>query len=254
MPFHEWPSPIAWLAALLAVALLADALRRADWRQRAASAVAGPAATGARHDTDSSPGDQAGSARMTWGLATLAVLAARMMTVTTPDGLTLKYLGAAWLALLLGYPRAVVSLGAIYLFEFALACVAGKLPGGGGLSNSLAALALPLLLLGIAPAWLIWLVVSACRRWLPANLFVFLIGVGFLGLQLAYGLPLLAAAALTALLGGPTAPDYWQTMLPFALLLVAGEAWLEGFLVTLLVVFAPHAVRLYDGRHYLPRA
>lgn len=29
---------------------------------------------------------------------------------------------------------------------------------------------------------LIWLITRACRRWLPANLFVFLLGAGFLGL------------------------------------------------------------------------
>ena len=40
-------------------------------------------------------------------------------------------------------------------------------------------------------------------------------------------------------------------MLPYGLLLVFGEAWLEGIVVTLLVVFAPGTVRLYDEQHYL---
>jgi uncharacterized membrane protein len=42
-------------------------------------------------------------------------------------------------------------------------------------------------------------------------------------------------------------------MLPYALLLASGEAWLEGMLTTLLVVFAPGSVRLFDEHHYLRR-
>ncbi len=91
---------------------------------------------------------------------------------------------------------------------------------------------------------------------------MFLLGVGFLGLFAAYALPLLAAAGLGAwALAGASGPplrtqaltDYWAMLLPYALLLASGEAWLEGMLTTLLVVFAPGSVRLFDERHYLRR-
>jgi len=170
--------------------------------------------------------------------------------VTMPGGMSLQYIGAAWLALLLGYPRAVLSMA---LIQLAHAAQFG-LP--------LADHALPLLVLGVAPAWLIWLITRGCRLWLPPNLFVFLLGAGFLGLFVAYALPLLAAAGLGAwALAGASGPplhtqalaDYWSLMLPYALLLASGEAWLEGMLTTLLVVFAPGSVRLFDERYYLRR-
>jgi len=228
MPFREWPAALVWIAAALAALMLVDAIRRADWRAPVPE-------------------------HLRWALATALILLARQMVVSMPGGLTLQYLGAAWLTLLLGYPRALVSMAIVYAAE-ALAIGAG-LSAGPPLDATarVAGFALPLLLLGIAPAWLIWQIVSGCRRWLPPNLFIFLLGCGFLGLLAAYSLPLLLAAAATALLGGVTAPDYWETMLPYALLLAAGEAWLEGMITTQLVVFAPGAVRLFDVRYYLAR-
>lgn len=214
MPFGEWPTPALAVAALLALLLLVDAVRRADWQAPIRD-------------------------HLIWACATALLWAARQMTVTLPGGLTLQYLGAAWLTLMLGYPRAMVSMSLVFAAE---ALASGVPP---------LAAAPRLLLLGILPAWLIWQVASQCRRRLPPNLFVFLLGVGFLGLFASYALSLLLAAGLTAWLGGPTAPTYWQTMLPYALLLATGESWLEGMMTTLLVVFAPGAVRLFDERYYL---
>lgn len=225
MPVEGLPAGVGWAAILLTTLLVLDAARRADW-----------AAPTREHAM--------------WALATAGVFLARQMTVTMPGGLSLQYIGSAWLALLLGYPRAVLSMSLIA----AARAAQFDLP--------VADQALPLLVLGIAPAWLIWLITRGLRRWLPPNLFVFLLGAGFLGLFVAYALPLLAAAGLGAwALAGATGPplrtqaltDYWAMMLPYALLLASGETWLEGMLTTLLVVFAPGSVRLFDERHYLRR-
>ncbi len=225
MPVEGLPAGVGWAAILLTTLLVLDAVRRADW-----------AAPTREHAM--------------WALATAGVFLARQMTVTMPGGLSLQYIGSAWLALLLGYPRAVLSMSLIA----AARAAQFDLP--------VADQALPLLVLGIAPAWLIWLITRGLRRWLPPNLFVFLLGAGFLGLFVAYALPLLAAAGLGAwALAGATGPplrtqaltDYWAMMLPYALLLASGETWLEGMLTTLLVVFAPGSVRLFDERHYLRR-
>ena len=225
MPVEGLPAGVGWAAILLTTLLVLDAVRRADW-----------AAPTREHAM--------------WALATAGVFLARQMTVTMPGGLSLQYIGSAWLALLLGYPRAVLSMSLIA----AARAAQFDLP--------VADQALPQLVLGIAPAWLIWLITRGLRRWLPPNLFVFLLGAGFLGLFVAYALPLLAAAGLGAwALAGATGPplrtqaltDYWAMMLPYALLLASGETWLEGMLTTLLVVFAPGSVRLFDERHYLRR-
>lgn len=225
MPVEGLPVSVAWLAAALAVLLVLDAGRRADWQ-----------ASVREHAV--------------WALATAGIFLARQMIVTLPGGISLQYIGAAWLALLLGYPRAVLSMTAVTAAQ----ALRFDLP--------LAGQAIPLLLLGIAPAWLIWLIARGCRRWLPPNLFVFLLGAGFLGLFAAYALPLLATAVLGAWSLAGTAgdaarvqalTDHWAMMLPYALLLASGEAWLEGMLTTLLVVFAPGTVRLFDERYYLRR-
>lgn len=170
MPVEGLPAPVGWLAILLAALLSLDAARRADW-----------GAPVREHAV--------------WALATAGTFLARQMTVTMPGGMSLQYLGAAWLALLLGYPRAVLSMVLIQVAHAAQF----DLP--------LADHALPLLVLGVAPAWLIWLITRGCRLWLPPNIFVFLLGAGFLGLFVAYALPLLAAAGLGAwALAGASGP------------------------------------------------
>ncbi len=192
--------------------------------------------------------------RVTWALATVALLIARQATVTMPGDFPLQYVGTAWLTLLLGYPRAVVSVTMVTTIEVLL----GARPA--------ATLGLDVLLFAVAPAWLMWALASGCRRLLPPNPFVFLIGVGFLGLFASYALPLLAAATIDALAlvlppgaGGAHAASahaleqHLRLALPYALLLSAGEAWLEGMLTTLLVVFAPRSVRLFDEAYYLAR-
>jgi uncharacterized membrane protein len=218
------PAVILWLGAAVAIAALIDAGRRAQWTE---------------------PDAQQGM----WALATVALLLARQATVTMPGGVTLQYAGAAWLALLLGYPRAVLSVAAAMAIE---ASTGGR---------SAAGLGLGIVLFAVAPAWLMWALARACRRRLPPNPFVFLIGVGFLGLFIAYALPLLAAGLIDALaLGTQAAADtasahalgqQLRLALPYALLLSAGEAWIEGMLTTLLVVYAPERVRLFDEAYYL---
>lgn len=216
MPFGDWPEPVVWLAAALSALLLIDAARRAGWRAP-------------RND------------QLFWATAVALVWSARQMIVTLPGGLNLQYLGAAWLTLLLGYPRAVVSMAAIIAIEALVSRV------------GMPRFALPFLFLAVAPAWLMWLIARACRRWLPGNLFVFLLGTSFVGLLLAYALPLVLAASLTSWLVNSNAPDYWQSMLPYALLLAGGESWLEGMLITLLVVSVPDNVQLFDQKYYLRR-
>lgn len=220
MPFHDWPRSFAIAALVIAVLFVLDALRRADWQR-------------------------GGRDNLLWLFTTVMILLARQMTVSMPGGMSLQYLGAAWLALLHGYPRAVVSMTAIYLLEAVAGLGLGSLAG-----VPLLDLSLPLLLLGIAPAWLMWAIVRGCRRWLPANLFIFLLGAGFLGIFASYVLPLLGAGAISLLMPGPH-PGYWQTMLPYAILLSAGETWLEGMMTTLLVVYLPGSVRLFDEQFYL---
>lgn len=209
---HSWLSLITNAIAMLA---LADAARRAHW---------------------------SGSLRehAIWALATAVTLLGHRASFALPGGGELHYLGAACLTLLLGYPRAVLSMAAVLLIEMLWR------------DAPLSAWGLQVLLGGVMPAWLIWAMVRICRRRLPRNLFVFLLGCGLLGIAASNMLQLLAGTAAMAWLGPQTAAELWGQYLPFGLLLSWGEAVIEGMMITLAVVYAPPGtVRLFDESFYL---
>lgn len=88
------------------------------------------------------------------------------------------------------------------------------------------------------------------RRWLPRNLFVFLLGCGFFGLFAVYALQQLATYAVRAAVD-PLAAIATDGFLAYALLLAGGEATLEGMIITIMVVVLPGSVRLFDEAFYL---
>jgi uncharacterized membrane protein len=203
----------AMLLAALALLLCLEAARRARW--------------------NAGIGEHLG-----WALATALILLGHRMTVELPSGLALHYLGSAFLALLLGYPRALLSMAMVFAAEAAR---------GGDWSNW----GLRVLLSGALPVVTMWAIVGACRRWLPANPFVFLLACGLFGQFAAYCVQLCASALAYVVLAPDVPAAFVDEILPYALLLAAGEAWLEGMLVTLLVVYIPGSVRLFDEGFYL---
>lgn len=176
-----------------------------------------------------------------WAIATGMILAGHFTAVTLPSGEQLHYLGAAWLAVVLGYPRAIVSMTVIITTHLLWH------------DAPLSSWGLRVAVLGVLPVWTMWAIVEGCKRWLPRNLFVFLLGVGLIGIAAVNMLETgLIAVVLTAL--GAKRPDVvWQEFLPYGLLLSWGEAWLEAMLVTLMVVYVPGSVRLFDEHFYLAR-
>jgi len=218
---HPAPALLAALGYVLSALVLLDALHRARWQ-----------ASLEEH--------------LPWALATAAVLLAQRMGFTLPDGLALHYLGAGFLGLLLGYPRALLSM--------ALVLVAGPwLVGTTGPGATPSMIGLQILLTGWLPVWLIATIVSMSKRRLPPNPFVFMLGCGLFGLGLSAAAAWLAAAGLFALTAPALPPDFLAGFVPYALLLASGEAWLEAMVISALVIFRPQAVRLFDQRHYLPR-
>lgn len=186
-----------------------------------------------------------------WAIATAVVLLGQRMSYAPAPGVAVHYLGAAFLALLFGYPRALLSMALVFVVEPLLPGAAQRLHADG-----LAALGqwgLRTLLGGVLPVWTMWLVVAASRRWLPRNLFVFLLGCGLFGIFVACVVQVLASAAVTAWLAPSLPAGFVDDVLPYALLLASGEAWLEGMLTTLLVVYVPGSVRLFDEGFYLRR-
>lgn len=221
---HPAPSPLATLGSALAALVLVDALRRARWQADIRE-------------------------HLSWALATAVVLLGQRMGFTLPSGLALHYHGAAFLGLLLGYPRALLSM--------ALVLVAGpSIVGTVGPGTAPSMIGLQLLVAGWLPVWLIAQLVTLSKRLLPPNPFVFMLGCGFFGLGLSAAAAWLASAGLHALTAPALPPDFLQGFVPYALLLASGEAWLEAMVISALVVFRPQAVRLFglfDPQHDRPR-
>ncbi len=214
-----WPAVPVLLAALLAAAMamfaVVDAARRANVGRRSSN-------------------------RRIWLIATIAVAIGHLGGVSLPGGERLHFLGAAWLTLLLGYPRAVLSMSVIVLARLALNAESAGLWG------------LSLLAEAVLPAWGIWWVAERCRRWLPPNPFIFLIGCALFGVAAINGLQTVFAAGIQSL--GSEAPALRiGQYLPFGLLLGWGEALLEAMVTTILVVYLPGVVACFDEEFYLRR-
>lgn len=167
-----------------------------------------------------------------WLLFTGFVLADQWMRVAIPGGLEVHYLGAPFLALTLGYPRALLSM------VFAIT-----------VSGEWTTLGIDLLVNAVLPVWLMTRLLYLSQRVLPANLFVYLLGLGFFGLYLVMGVQNIAHTALLSMLG--IAGNQAGLTLGYGLLLAAGEAILEGMLLTVLVVYLPRMVETFDDNTYL---
>lgn len=171
-----------------------------------------------------------------WALLTALVLVGHRMAIELPGGVSLHYQGAAFLAILLGWSRAVLSMLVICVTEAVLESRYGSL-------------GLRLLVGGIFPIWTMLFLIGLTQRLLPRNLFVFLLGCGFFGLYLVNALQFALGLALTAAMGSDATVD----VLAYGLLLASGEVIIEGMLITVFVVYVPWIVRTFDDAFYLGR-
>jgi len=196
---------------ILALPVVADAARRVEWRSLD------------RVD------------RALWALLGVALLGSQSMSVALPGLPVLGYQGAAFLAIVLGYCRAILSLAIV------LALTVPLLHWGGAM-----------LVDALLPVWCIGALVSLTRRFAPPNLFVFLLGPGFFGLFAVGALQLAAGFALDRLgAGDVVVAGGFAEAFGYGLLLLAGEATLAGMVISVLVVYLPRSVALFDEAHYL---
>lgn len=172
-----------------------------------------------------------------WAGLTTLVFGILIMTKDLPEGVILKYSGAAFLALTIGYCRALLSMTLLLI-----------------ITQPWTDIGMVLLIDGLLPTWLMLKLVGLSRRFLPANPFVFLLGCGFFGLFLVYAVQLSVGVLCWALLDGEAPMDMlFSEQTGLRLLLAGGEATLEGMIITILVVYFPRAVLLFDDDYYLSR-
>ncbi len=172
-----------------------------------------------------------------WAGLTALVFGILLLSREMPEGISLKYSGAAFLALTVGYCRALLSMTLVLM-----------------ITQPWADMGLILLIDALLPTWLMLFVVRLTRRFLPANPFVFMLGCGFFGLFIVYAVQQSAGVFVPALANGEAALDkLFSEQTGLRLLLAGGEATLEGMIITILVVYFPRAVLLFDDDFYLSR-
>jgi uncharacterized membrane protein len=143
--------------------------------------------------------------------------------------------GACLLTLLLGWPLATLTLAVVASVVWVL--------GQAGVEAWLS----QLVWLGLMPSALCLGLGAVLRRWLPPQVFVYILGRGFIGTALC----VFAAGVLYELLyhvvGGVDTGD----ALVARWLMAWGDAFLTGMLVAVFVAFKPEWLATWSDRRYL---
>ncbi|MEM5328952.1 energy-coupling factor ABC transporter permease [Paraburkholderia sp. JHI2823] len=154
------------------------------------------------------------------------------------DGTVLHLLGATLMVTLFDWGLALVAMGVVV----GLAALVFDAPWEG--------VALTFLLFGAFPVAISALLQRACTAWLPRNLFMFIVGQGFVSPAIAVSAAAyLALGTHVALTGGSalTVPAGYAFSV---FLLASGEAWFTGMATALIAVYRPAWVTTYDVRRY----
>lgn len=172
------------------------------------------------------------------GLVVLLIVWSLRAGVT--PGLTLQFLLVSALTLMHGWSLAVIGIGVVL--------------GADGLQHGgLAAWPANLLCFGIVPATTTALIHRLVEARLPHNYFVFFFATAFAGSIVAFLLASLARLALLWCAGSlPRAQlgDEYLLLLP---MMGLAEAFMNGLIISIAVVYTPQWVRSFDDRLYLRR-
>jgi len=166
-------------------------------------------------------------------MVTLPILWAAQATL--PVAFPAQLSGACLLALMVGWPLAIVTL-------LLVAIAASALAGDPSRASELAAWA------GVAPATLAFALGMATRRWLPKHVFVYILGRGFLATALAIGI----AGTLRVWIGPAPAGAAPMDLVTAHWLIGFGEAFLTGALAAICVAFRPQWLLTWSDARYLP--
>ncbi|MGE5160048.1 MAG: energy-coupling factor ABC transporter permease [Betaproteobacteria bacterium] len=178
-------------------------------------------------------------AQHAWLAAVVATAFLWELHVRSPVGLDFGLLGGALFALVFGRARAILGLLAALALHTAMTDGTWLNFGINGA------------LLAVVPACTASLLQRLIERWLPRNIFVFIIGNGLFVTMATTALAgaLLLAAATT---GAQAVPRQIDEHVAYTLLLAWGEALVSGMIFSALVVFLPQTVLTYRQDIYLP--
>ncbi len=205
---------MSWITAILSGSVLVAALLRSPWRSLAP-----------------------GPAQHVFFGACVAILMLWTMRVDFGSGLTLHLLGITTVTLMFGWPLALVA-GAIVTLGSPLAGLAEW--------SQTAAIFLSQCAVPVAISWQIY---RLSQRRLPHNFFIYIFICAFLGAALAIGAATFTQFLLWRLDGGVSGPETSASPCFFPMLYP--EAFINGFVMTGLVVARPHWVASFDDAIYL---
>jgi uncharacterized membrane protein len=184
----------------------------------------------------------ADSGQMNVWLGTIVVLTLMWsMRAGLRPGMNVHLLGATMFTLMFGRQLAIVGLSLV------LAAVVINSHGWSGWGPY----GLNALVLVVFPVMTTFAILRAVERWLPPHFFVYIFVATFFGAALTTVATGLVATLLLAL-GGTYSMDVLigEYFVSYVLLGFA-EAWLNGAVITLMVVYYPHWVGTFDDRRYL---
>ncbi len=170
------------------------------------------------------------------GLVLLVIVWSLRAGVT--PGLTLQFLLVSTVTLMHGWSLAVIGIGVVL--------------GVDGLQHGdLAAWPANLLCFGVVPATTTILVHRLVQDHLPHNYFVYFFGTVFAGSVLAFCLASLARLALLWFAGSLPHAQVAEELFLLLPMMGLAEAFLNGLIMAVAVVYTPEWVRSFDDRLYL---
>lgn len=207
----EVPAELRWVLAGMVALSLAWAVRHLPWNK-------------VRDDRE---------AQRVLAITTAALILLRTVNTHAMLGVHLHFIGAAIATLMFGPVFAVWVMVIVSLVSTLFGHVwLGFVPDA--------------LVTGMLPVALTWLVAQGARRWLPPNLFIYVM----VNAYLAGALSMLASVACKALVAkamGGAVDAYVVAALPMAF----GEAFLTGGWLAIVVVYRPQWCASFDDAHYL---
>jgi len=153
-------------------------------------------------------------------------------------GIALHVLGTPAVVLLLGWRLAMLAAALAELALLALGVTSPALAPAGWLLSA----ALPGGVI-VAIAWI-------ARFYLPRNPFIFIFVCGFFGAAVALLATWLVGVALLSWSGQPSPSGAGASLGAFLPLVLFPEAFINGVMISMLIVYRPEWVRLYDEAFY----
>jgi uncharacterized membrane protein len=154
-------------------------------------------------------------------------------------GLSYHVLGVTTLTLMFGWSMAIIA--------SSLALVAVSLNAGYGWEGYLASI----LTVSLLPISLTQLILILARSWLPKHFFVYVLGNAFLTGWLVAYISGYLAVALLVMSGAYTLAELEVTIVPFFPLMFFPEAIVNGWIVTIMVLFCPTWVHTFNDEQYV---